>query len=158
MFIWHLSVRERMCDTLVERLACSGCSTLTFFVSEWDRPPFIPRHFVKSTSSLPSDQSVIVKCHLVLSETEEIVLLLHVCVCACLLCVCVCVRVSHILAIYLSNCFIKSCVWRCVWVCVAAEEACLNVCCDVTLPLSGLMPECNRNRWKKWDSILRNSI
>lgn len=76
------------CDTSVQRLACSGCSTLTFFVSKWDRPPFIPRHFVKSTSSLPSDHSVIVKCHLVLSGTEEIVLVLHVCVCACLLFVC----------------------------------------------------------------------
>lgn len=73
MLTWHPI--EWKCVTLVERLAFSGCSSLTLFVCDWERPPFIPRHFVKSTSSLPSDRSVIVKCHLVLSETEEIVLL-----------------------------------------------------------------------------------
>lgn len=42
-------------DTLAQRAVWSGCSTLTFFVSEGNTPPFIPRHFVKSTSFPSSD-------------------------------------------------------------------------------------------------------
>lgn len=52
-----LNVHVTQCeyDTRAQRAVWSGCSTLTFFVSEGNTPPFIPRHFVKSTSFPSSD-------------------------------------------------------------------------------------------------------
>lgn len=102
MFIRRVRVGQGRCETWVQRLV----QTLTFFVNKWERPPFFPRH-VKSTSSIPLDQSVIVKCHLELSESEEIFLLLHVHVCVSLLVYVCCVEV-----IYLSPAALQKVVFR----------------------------------------------
>lgn len=133
-------------DTLAQRAVWSGCSTLTFFVSEGNTPPFIPRHFVKSTS-FPSSDPCYCKVSLGAVRDRRVQsVTAHEGMCMPALCVCG----SHIVSIYVSNWFVISCV--CLYVqecvCVVAEGICVRASYDILLPLSGFTPECSMNGWK----------